>query len=335
MSAGPLKLGILSTARIARSFVQGVAPSRQVSVAAVASRNFEKAEEFKATFSLPRAHRSYEALLADPDIEAVYIPLPNGLHAEWSIKALEAGKHVLCEKPLAADAGEASAMFAAAHANGVHLVEGFPYLSQPQTLRMRELLTAGAIGIPRFIQASFAFTLKDPANVRWDRKLAGGALMDIGVYPLSLIRIIAQEKPARVFASALFTESGVDRALSATLEFNSGLTGQLACSFDGSLHRRALIVGDNGLIESSYLNHTSAELPGNLKLREGRDSHAAESLIQTDSANGFRAEAEAFARLIRTGGGWNGATQAESMDVMLTVDALLESAHQRRPVDLA
>ncbi|HEY2683934.1 MAG TPA: Gfo/Idh/MocA family oxidoreductase [Steroidobacteraceae bacterium] len=333
--AAPLRMGILGTARIARSFVQGVAPSTQVSVLSVASRSREKAEEFKATHSLPRAHASYEALLQDPDIEAIYNPLPNGLHAEWSIRALEAGKHVLCEKPLAANAAEARAMFAAARAHGVHLVEGFPYLSQPQTLKMRELIEAGRIGAPRFIQASFAFTLNDASNVRWDPKLAGGALMDIGVYPLSLIRIIAKEPPARVSASALFTDSGVDRALVATLEFKSGLFGQLACSFEGGLHRRALIVGSSGLIETSYLNHTSAELPGNFNLREGHDSHAADQLVATESANGFRAEAESFARLIRSKGGWNGASERESIDVMLTVDALLKSAHRKEPVDLA
>lgn len=336
MPAAPLRIGIMGTAKIARSFTQGVSTSQQVSIAAVASRDPAKAQAFAGAFGIPKSFGTYDALLADADIDAIYNPLPNGLHAAWSIRALRAGKHVLCEKPLSANAAEARAMFAAAREHGVHLREGFPYLSHPQTLKMRELLDAGLLGTLRLVQASFAFTLSDAGNARWDPALAGGALMDIGVYPVSLIRVIAGEMPLRVQAAARWHASGVDRALAATLEFSSGLLAQLTCSFEGSLHRQALIVGSQGVIETSFSNHTHAETPGDLYLREGSGTRGPRRAIHTDAANGFQAEAEAFAALIRGDpDAWNGATERESVDIMTIIDALLDSARRGTAVDLA
>ena len=155
-------------------------------------------------------HPTYEALLHDPEIDAIYVPLPNNLHAAWSIRAADAGKHVLCEKPLAATAAEARAVFEAARANGVYVVEAYPYRAQPQTLKMQELLTADAIGKLQLIQASFGFPLTDVANIRMNPTLAGGALMDAGSYPVSLVRTVAGTKPTRVFAISRWAESGVD-----------------------------------------------------------------------------------------------------------------------------
>ena len=145
-TASPLRLGILSTANIARQFITGVRPSATVKVLAVASRDEAKAASFAGEMGIPRHYGTYEALLADRDIDAVYNPLPNSLHAEWSIRATEAGKHVLCEKPLAVTAAEARSMFAAARRRGVQLVEGYPYRAQPQALKLKELWDAGALG---------------------------------------------------------------------------------------------------------------------------------------------------------------------------------------------
>jgi D-xylose 1-dehydrogenase (NADP+, D-xylono-1,5-lactone-forming) len=326
-----LRIGILGTANIARSFTQGVRPSRSVTVAAVASRDIGKAQQFAADLGIERHFGSYESLLADREIDAVYIPLPNGLHAEWAIRAARAGKHVLCEKPLSASAAEARAMFDAAHRHGVELVEGYPYLAQPQTLKMRELLQAGVIGEARLIQASFGFTLTDRDNIRLNPQLAGGALMDVGVYPVSLIRIIAKQRPARVQAVAHFTSdergaAGVDSSLAATLEFAGGLLAQVTCSFQSAQHRQALIVGSAGVIQSTFLNHTSAEQPGILRLRAGAGK-GADSSVETAPINGFLAEAESFARLVREGSAhWTGATREESIDIMMTLDAMLLSA---------
>jgi D-xylose 1-dehydrogenase (NADP+, D-xylono-1,5-lactone-forming) len=333
----PLRIGIVGTANIARSFTQAVRSSKRVAVAAVASRDMSKARQFAADLDIERHFGSYESLLADPDIDAVYIPLPNGLHAEWSIQAARAGKHVLCEKPLAAGAAEAEAMFAAARRHGIQLVEGYPYLAQPQTLKMRELLDRGTIGDVRLIQASFGFTLTDQDNVRLNPQLAGGALMDVGVYPVSLIRIAAKQKPVRVRAVAHWAPAGgrngagVDRVLAATLEFSGGLIAQLTCSFESAQHRQALIIGSGGVIQTTFLNHTSAEQPGVLRVRTGGGTGAAgkgvDSTVECASANGFLAEAESFERLVREGSShWTGATPEESIDIAATLEAILRSA---------
>jgi predicted dehydrogenase len=330
----PLRIGILGTANIARKFVAGVRPSRCVTVTAVASREPAKARHFAEQNAIARHFGSYESLLADPEIDALYIPLPNSLHAEWSIRALRAGKHVLCEKPLAATAGEARAMFEAARQSKLRLAEGFPYLAQPQTLKMRELLAAGVIGQARLIHAGMGFTLAASNNIRLDPQLAGGALMDAGVYPVSLIRIVAKQRPARVSAFAQWS-GGIDRSLAATLEFADGLLAQASCSFDSAYHRQALIAGAAGIIQTTYLNHTSAQQPGELHLRVGSGADAQDSVIQTPAADGFLAEAESFERLVRDGPThWSGATPEESVDIMLIMDAILESARAGRAVAL-
>ena len=334
VTASPLRFGILGTARIARSFVQGLRPSRRVIVSAVASRDSDKARAFAKDLEIARHFGSYEALLADPDIDAVYVPLPNSLHAEWSIAAVRAGKHVLCEKPLSATAGEARAMFDAARRHGVHLAEGYPYRAQPQTLKLRELLGGGIIGDVRLIQATFGFTLGAGDNIRLDPRLAGGALMDVGVYPVSLAQMIAGTRPTRVHAVAHWA-GGIDRTLAATLQFASGLLAQINCSFDTGPHRQALIAGSKGVIETTYMNHTSSAQQAVLRLRVGTDKNAVDSLVQTSPVNGFLAEAESLERLVRAGPAeWSGATPEESIDVMLTLEAILGSARSGAAVEI-
>ena len=334
-SPPPLRVGILSAANIGRAFVKGVQPSATVKVVAVASRDVAKAKRFAAEVGIPGVHDSYEALLADPEIDAVYNPLPNSLHAEWSIRAVEAGKHVLCEKPLAASASEARAMFEAAKRNGVHLVEGYPYRAQPQTLKLRELLDEGAVGRVQLIQASFGFTLKDGPNIRLDPSLAGGALMDVGSYPVSLARMVAKEGPSRVSALAKWTDSGVDRTLIATIEFPSGLLAQISCSFDTAIHRQALIAGTEGILQTTFYNNPSPAAPPILHLQRGKAWDATVETLEVPTTNGFLGEAESFERLVRQGPEqWTGATPEESLDIMLTLEALLRSARSGKPVDI-
>jgi xylose dehydrogenase (NAD/NADP) len=333
-TASPLRFGILGTARIARSFVLGVSPSRRVIVSAVASRNADTARAFAKELEIARHFGSYEALLADPDIDAVYVPLPNSLHAEWSIAAVRAGKHVLCEKPLAATAGEARAMFDAARQHGVRLVEGYPYRAQPQTLKLRELLAGGIIGDVRLIQATFGFTLGSDVDIRLDPCLAGGALMDVGVYPVSLALMVAGARPTRVHAVAHWA-GGIDRTLAASLQFASGLLAQINCSFDTGPNRQALIAGSKGVIETTYMNHTASAQQAVLRLRVGTDKNAVDSLVQTAPVNGFLAEAESLERLVRVGPAeWSGATPEESIDVMLTLEAILGSARSGAAVEI-
>jgi D-xylose 1-dehydrogenase (NADP+, D-xylono-1,5-lactone-forming) len=332
----PVRIGILGAAKIARLFVEGVRTSRKVMVAAVASRDAERADAFARDTGVPRVHTSYEALLGDPDIDAIYVPLPNNLHAAWSIRAAEAGKHVLCEKPLAATASEARAIFDTARAKGVFVVEGYPYRAQPQTLKMRELLAAVTIGRLQLIQASFGFPLTDATNIRMNPDLAGGALMDAGSYPVSLVRTIAGIRPVRVHAVSRGSASGVDLTTLATLEFSSGLLAQISCSFATARHRHAFIAGDAGSIHTTYYNDTSAAFPPHLDVRHGTGWDARRETIETASSNGFLAQAESFHDLVRHGWErWVGATPEESIDIALTLDALAASARLRAPVDVS
>ena len=331
MTAAPMRFGILGTAKIARGFVAGVKLSHSAVVIAVASRTAARAQAFAAEHGIGAAYGSYEELLRDPAIAAVYIPLPNTLHADWAIRAAQAGRHILCEKPIAATAVQARAMFDAARRAGVCLAEGFPFRAQPQTLRLREMIAAGAIGTVRMIQASFGFALAQDENIRWNAQLAGGAVMDIGVYPICLARMIAGVRPTHVTASAQWAgagaDGGVDRAVAATLVFADGLTAQIACSFDTCLHRHALIAGSGGVLQTTYLNHTTAELPGTLQWRRGTDARAVDSIIETAATNGFQAEVDAFVAAVRHDPAqWSGATAEESIDNMLTIEALLRSA---------
>jgi predicted dehydrogenase len=334
MSQAAMRMGILGAANIARAFITGVKPSSRVIVAAVASRTAEKAERFARETGVARFHDSYEALLADSAIDAVYIPLPNSMHAQWSIQACEAGKHVLCEKPLCATAAEAQAMFEAARRNGVHLVEGYPYRAQPQTRKLLQIIDSGAIGRLQLIQASFGFTLATGPNIRTDPTLAGGALMDAGSYPVSLVRMVAKERPARVHAVAQWA-GGVDHALAATIELESGLLAQISCSFSTSVHRQALIAGTGGVIQTPFLNHPPLDRPAELLVKRGVAANQDYERIPCAAMNGFLAEAESFAALVQGDAGqWEGPSPEESIDIAATLEAILQSARSGKPVAL-
>ncbi len=331
----PVRLGILGAARIARNFCDAVRGSAKIRVDAVASRDAARAQAFAQALQVPRVHPSYDALLADPAIDAIYNPLPNNLHAAWSIRAAEAGKHVLCEKPLAANAVEARAIFAAAKAHGVVIVEAYPYRAQPQTLKLREILAAGAIGRPRLVQASFGFPLADAANIRMKPELAGGALMDAGSYPVSFVRMVTGARPLRVQALSRWTESGVDATTLGLLEFADGTMAQVSASFAAARHRHAFVAGDAGSLATHYFNDTGPQFPPLVELRRGTGWDAKLELIETAATSGFLAEAESFHDLLRQGPqAWTGATPEESVDIALTLDALAESARRGLPVEI-
>jgi xylose dehydrogenase (NAD/NADP) len=330
-----LRIGILGTARIARKFVLGVAPSETVEVIAVASRDRRKAEEFARELAIPRSAGGYEALLNDREVDALYVPLPHSLHAEWAIRAAKSGKHVLCEKPLALDGAQARAMFAAADEAGVVLVEGYPYMAQPQTVQLRALVEAKAIGPLQWIRASFGFTLDQPEDFRLDRALGGGALLDVGCYPVSLVRMLSRERPVRVHAFARRTSSGVDQTLVATLEHHSGLLAEISCSFATPRYRLATILGTAGMIETTYANHTSANIPAELHLRRGVGEETSCETLRLATGNGFKLQAEAFRlRIIEGPAAWPGAQPAESIDIALVLEALAHSARDGRVVTL-
>ncbi len=340
----PLRIGILGCAGIAHPFARDVALSRLATVTAVASRDATKAASFAATHRIARHHGSYEALLNDANIDAVYIPLPNSLHAEWAIKAAQAGKHVLCETPLALARSEAQAMFNAAQQNGVMLLEAFPYYFQPQTGDMLALLHSGAIGDVQSVQASFGFMLKPPVadaplNIRLNPSLGGGALLDVGCYALSLIRLVMGEAPTQVQANASFTTTGVDISLMATLLFADGRRAQLSCAMNAANHRHASIVGTRGTLQTEYLNHTSAVptgdafgyVPSRMRLSIDANARGAKSAvfkeITSPTGSGFRFAAEAFAKVIAEQDFAAVARAAQaSVDNAATLEAIARSA---------
>lgn len=327
-----LRMGILSTARIARQFIAAVAPSNAVEVVAVASRDLARAQIFAGENGVPCVHGSYEALLADARVDAIYLPLPNSLHAEWAIRAAEAGKHVLCEKPLAVGAAEARSMFEAARAHGVVLVEGFPYRAQPYAQALRRLVVGGSVGRLLSIQAAIGFTVTDRHNIRLDPALAGGVLMDAGTYPVSFIRLLTGERPTRVHAMAQWHPQGVDQTLIASLEHASGALAQVSCSLASSPHRQALIVGEHGVIQTGFFNQPPQDQPLVLRVTH---SAAADEVVESPVLNGFRAEAESFERCVRAGAAhWTGATPEESIDIAATLEAMLASARSGRIVEV-
>ena len=339
-----LRIGILGCANIARQFSRDVAASPAVRVVAVGSRNAETAAAFAAAQGIGRHHGSYAALLADAEVDAIYLPLPNSLHAEWAIAAAAHGKHVLCEKPLALNEAEARSMFDAARRHGVMLLESYPYYFQPQTGRLVALLQGGAIGRVRSVQSCFGFTLANAqTNIRSKPELGGGALLDAGCYALSIIRLAMGCAPQRVMADASWTESGVDVSLSATLHYADGRRAQLSCAMDAANHRHATIVGADGTIETEYLNHTSEQtsghawgyLPSQLRVRRGTANSIPFENIDAGTGSGFRFAAEAFARVIaaRDVEAIECAAQA-SLDNAATLDALARSAKLGQAVDV-
>jgi predicted dehydrogenase len=225
----PVRWGILSTAHINRLVIPGLQNSPETELLGVASRDEARARAYAKQWHIPRSYGSYEALLADPDIEAVYIPLPNSLHVEWSIRALQAGKHVLCEKPLTRDPAEAERAFDVAAANEKLLMEAFMWRFHPQTLQL-QLLVENLSPISR-IDAKFGFTAKDPADVRLSRELGGGALMDVGCYCVSSARLLAGE-PERVVGRQKIGGDGVDVHFEGELFFANDVHATFECGLD-------------------------------------------------------------------------------------------------------
>jgi predicted dehydrogenase len=331
----PLRLGILGCANIAKQFTRDVSQSRDISIQAVASRDLAKAQAFANDFQLPRAYGNYEALLADAALEAIYIPLPNSMHAEWAIRAMQAGKHVLCEKPLALNLAQVTRMFEVARQHGVMLLEAYPYWFQPQTRDLLANLSHEKIGDIRSIQASFGFTVGNPGtNIRMQTDLGGGALLDAGSYPLSLIRLVMGCAPERVIAQANWAETGVDISMAATLLYADGRRAQMSCAMDAANHRHATIVGSHGTVETEYLNHTSDSdvhpwgyLPSQLRVRQGIANSIAFTDIHSASGSGFRFAAEAFAKVVREKDvSAIERAAAASHDIAATLDAIQTSA---------
>lgn len=336
MKNTPLTIGILGAANIARQFAAAVTATDAVKVTAVASRSIETAKAFASECGIARHYGSYEALLDDNAIEAVYIPLPNHLHAEWSIKAMLRGKHVLCEKPLCLSGAQAHAMFSTAREQRVMLLEAYPYWFQPQTRELNNLLHSGAIGTVRTMQASFGFTiLKPEGNIRMNPDAGGGALLDAGSYPVSLVRLVMGEAPVRVTATPVWASTGVDISMMVMLEFPNQRFAQVSCAMNVANHRRAVIMGTAGTIETEYVNHPTAEVPSQLRVRRGIANTVPFEDVPAAIGNGFRFEAEAFADVVRRQEfSAVDRAAAASIDIARTLEAIARSARSGQPVAL-
>jgi xylose dehydrogenase (NAD/NADP) len=249
--------GILSTARINRLVLDGARKSDRVDVAAVASRDAERADAYARENGIERSYGSYEALLADDGVEAVYISLPNSMHVEWSIRALEAGKHVLCEKPLTRQASEAERAFDAAESAGRVLMEAFMYRHNPQTHRLTALVAEGAIGELRLVRAAFSFTARPASNIRLLAELDGGALMDVGCYCVNSSRLLAGE-PSDVQGEQVLGAGGVDVRFMATMRFANDVLGHFDCGLDMASRHELEAVGSEGSLFLGDPTHARA-----------------------------------------------------------------------------
>src|SRR5713226_7906891 len=243
--ADPVRWGIISTADINRKVIPGAHASSKVELVAVASREQSRAEAYAKEWEIERAYGTYDALLADPDVEAVYISLPNNMHCEWSTRALEAGKHVLCEKPLSRHPDEVAATFDAADRAGRLLSEAFMYRHNPQTKRLRELVSSGAIGELRLIRAAFSYGLYDESNIRLRTEVEGGALMDVGCYTVSGSRLLGGEA-LRAFGEAWVGPSGTDWVFTGTLRFPDDVLATFDCGTALSNRDELEAIGSDG-----------------------------------------------------------------------------------------
>jgi predicted dehydrogenase len=322
----PVRWGILSTADINRLVVPPLQESPESEVVAVASRTQGRADAYAAEWGIPRAYGTYEALLADPDVEAVYISTPNGLHVDNSIESLEAGKHVLVEKPFSRSAAGVERAFAAAERADRLLMEAFMYRHHPQTRKLAELVRDGAVGELRLVRASFSFTI-GTGNVRLYPELEGGALMDVGCYCVSGSRLLAGE-PLLATARQIVGPTGIDLRLAGTLVFVCDVLGQLDCAFDLPLRQGLEVVGSEGTL--TVASPWGCDPPG-IEVRRGGETER----IEIEDVDRYRLQGDNVSRAIR------GLEQPllgrdDALGQARTIDALYRSAESGgEPVEVA
>ena len=248
-----LRWGVIGTGNIAKQFAAGMKTARRGKIVAVGSRTQESAGAFAAQYSFSSAYSGYDALLSDPQVDAIYLSLPNSMHHEWTIKSLRAGKHVLCEKPFATNTAQSEEMFDIATKSGKVLVEAFMYRSHPQTQLILDTIRSGAIGDAKIIKTSFCYRTTNIAdNIRFNSKLAGGAMMDVGCYCLDFSRMIAGEEPDKIFAAGKLHESGVDEWAGGTLHFPGGIIANFVCGMTVQGDNTAQINGTEGYLEIGW-----------------------------------------------------------------------------------
>jgi predicted dehydrogenase len=327
----PVRWGVLSLANIAlKRVIPALASSESDMLVAVASRSMQRARDLFAERPDVRIYGEYQSLIDDPEIEAIYNPLPNSLHAEWTIKALLAGKHVLCEKPLAVTVEEGASMIEAARTSGKLLMEAFMYRFHPQTIWSLEQIHSGRLGAVKLVRASFSFNIMFPlrsSNIRLQASLAGGSLMDVGCYPVNFCRAVYGRPPTAVAARAYAAEVGaVEHATAAVLDFGEGRFGLIDSSFSLPTRQQAEVVGELGSLSIAVPFVTGVHETEVVLALEGQTIHQ-----KISPADAYRLEVEHFGACVRAG-----STPAFSLDETLenqaTIEAIYQSAGHRWPL---
>jgi xylose dehydrogenase (NAD/NADP) len=317
--------GIISTARINDMVLAGAALSDEAEIVAVASRDQALADTYAAEHGIPRGYGSYEALLADPEVDAVYISLPNSMHCEWSIKALDAGKHLLCEKPMSRYPDQVNAVFDAAESNDRICMEAFMWRHHPQTRRLKQLVDEGAVGEPRIVSASLSFTLLGDTDPRLRPEMQGGAMMDLGCYCVSAARLLLGE-PVQVTAQQVRIPSGVDIRFAGTLAFPGDTLSHFHCGMDLPDLSGIEVIGSEGAI--AVQDPIKGQRP---ELRLQRDEEI--EVIAIEPADPYRLELENLGRAIR-GEAEPLLGRRDALRQAYAVEALYRSADSGEAVDL-
>ena len=323
----PLGWGILGTARINRMLIPPLRVSPDNRLVAVASRDLARGEAYAREWEIGRVHGSYEALLGDPEIDAVYIPLPNHLHAEWTIKAARAGKHVLCEKPLALTVADVDAMVAACREAKVVLAEGFMYRHHPQTLKVKQLLDEGAIGTLRYLRGAFTFELARPNDVRLKPEWGGGCLWDVGCYPVSFARLLVGQEPLEVFGSQVLGPTGIDETFAGQAVFPGDVLFQFDAGFRAPSRAEMELSGTKGSLRIHHPWRPEQDHPLLLS-REGSTEE-----IHVPGEDRFLLEIEDLCAAVRSGRPPR-MSLADSRANVAALVAFQRSAKEGRPVRL-
>ncbi|MCC6458606.1 MAG: Gfo/Idh/MocA family oxidoreductase [Caldilineaceae bacterium] len=318
----PLRIGILGAAKIApRAILAPARSTADAAVVAIAARDSQRGSAFAQRHQIPCVHTSYADLIADPDIDAIYNPLPNSLHAEWSIRALEAGKHVLCEKPIASNAAQAAEMAAVAQRTGKVLMEAFHYRYHPLMARILAILQSGELGTIRHIETVMCIPLYRYWDIRWRHELGGGALMDVGCYTIHLLRTLAGAEPTVTQARAWLRSPQVDRAVDAHFTFATGSTGRIYCSMWSPtlLKYGAKVIGDQGElhIHNPYLPHYYHRLIVH--------SPAGKRSEQVEKTPTYDHQLAAFIQAVQTGTPFP-TNMTDAIANMRVIDAIYEAA---------
>lgn len=342
MAETSLRWGLLSTARINERLIPAIRDSERSELVAVGSRDGAKAESYAAHWSIPRAHGSYEALIADPGVDALYISLPNGFHEEWTLKAADGGKHVLCEKPLATSTEEVRSMAEAGERNGVVVQDATMMRYHPQTHKVRDLVAGGTIGDVRFVRAVFAISMSKEGDIRFDPTIGGGCLWDLGSYCVNFTRTVLGAEPLEVQGSQILNHTGVDVVFAGQMRFPGDIFAQFSSTFSALAHWEVEILGTTGRIrlDQPFTNMVGAD--GHVRIERltktttatfGDTAELDMETLTFEDMQAYRCEVDAMEAAVLDGAA-SVVPLEDSERNIRTLVALYESAREDRKVKL-